>query len=132
MVRPACGVPAAAGPEGARAAVDLRPLRLTGAAMLGAGLVLPLLPATVGLPCPLRSLTGVPCPLCGMTRSVTAAVHGHWGDALALNPAGLVAVVAAVVLLAVRRPPAVRVPPWAPVAAVALLWAYQLWRSPVL
>lgn len=100
--------------------------------MLGAALVLPWLPATPGLPCPLRALTGVVCPLCGMTRSVTAAVHGRWGEAFELNPAGLVAVVAAVTILAVRRPPSIALPSWAPAVGVAVLWAYQLVRAPVL
>lgn len=100
--------------------------------MLGAALVLPLLPRGAGIGCPLRSFTGIPCPLCGGTRSVVAAVHGRWADAFAINPVGLVVVVAAVVLLVLRHPPAVAVPSWAPPAAFALLWAYQLWRAPVL
>ena len=43
-----------------------------------------------GLPwlCPLRSLFGLPCPTCGMTRSVVLSLHGEWGRAAALNPAG--------------------------------------------
>jgi len=115
-----------------RTVVDLRPLRTAGAAMLGAALVLPLLPGAAGIACPLRSLTGIPCPLCGMTRSVTAAVHGRWADALALNPAGVAAVVAGAVLMVLRRPSSLAVPAWAPAAGVALLWAYQLWRAPIL
>ena len=40
-----------------------------------------------GVPCPLRSMTGVPCPFCGMTRGVTAAVHGNVVDAARSTPA---------------------------------------------
>ena len=35
--------------------------------------------------CLVRLITGVPCPGCGMTRSVCAASHGHWSDALAFH-----------------------------------------------
>jgi hypothetical protein len=38
--------------------------------------------------CPLRSLLGLPCPSCGLTRSVVFTLHGEWGRAAALNPAG--------------------------------------------
>ena len=109
--------------------VELRPLRPAAAALLGAALALPLVPGSPGVPCPLHTLTGVPCPLCGTTRSVTATVRGRVAEALALNPAGVALVAAAVVLLVVRRPSALSVPAWAPPAAVALLWAYQLGRA---
>ena len=108
--------------------IDLGQLRVAGAAMLGAALVRPLLPGAPGIPCPLRSLTGLPCPLCGMTTSVTAAVHLRGGDALAANPAGVAAVAVAVALLALRRPPAHPVPRWAVVAAVAGAELFQLAR----
>lgn len=119
-------------PERRRTVVDLGPLRAAGAAMVGVALLLPLLPGPVGVACPLRSLTGIPCPLCGATRSVVAAVHGRWAEALALNPAGVAAVVAAAVLVVIRRPASLAVPSWAPPAALALLWSYQLWRAPAL
>jgi hypothetical protein len=112
-----------------RTVVDLRPLRPAGAALLGAALVLPLLPGSPGVPCPLHTLTGVPCPLCGTTRSVTATVRGRVGEALALNPAGVALVVAAVALLFLPRASTTSVPAWAPPAAVAVLWAYQLGRA---
>ncbi|MFP5377580.1 MAG: DUF2752 domain-containing protein [Acidimicrobiia bacterium] len=129
---PAAPPPAAPGPGRGRTVVDLGPLRAAGAAMVGAAVVLPLLPGPVGVACPLRSLTGIACPLCGATRSVVAAVHGRWAEALALNPAGVAAVVAAAVLVVVRRPASLAVPSWAPPAALAVLWAYQLWRAPAL
>ncbi|HET7488998.1 MAG TPA: DUF2752 domain-containing protein [Acidimicrobiales bacterium] len=112
-----------------RSTVELRDMRLGAAPMLAAAAVRPLLPGQPGLPCPLRSLTGIPCPLCGATRSVTAAVHLHLGQAFHWNPVGIVAVVAAVALL-VTRVKCVTIPAWAPPVAVAALWAWQLWRFP--
>jgi hypothetical protein len=107
-----------------------RHLRWAGGAMLGAGLVLTRLPAGMGLPCPLRTLTGVPCPLCGMQTSVKATLAGHLGRALAANPAGVLAVVAA---LLVVRPAAVRVPPLPVVLTVlASMWVFELARFGIL
>ena len=103
-------------------------LRWAGGAMLGAALVLTWLPAGVGLPCPLRSLTGVPCPFCGLQTSVKATLVGDVGRAVAANPAGVVAVVLAVVLL-VLRPATIRLPPLPVVAAgLAAMWAFELAR----
>jgi len=95
--------------------------------MLVAAAVLGSLPGHPGLPCPLRTLTGVPCPMCGMTTSVEATVHGHVSRALAANPAGVVAVAVAVFLL-VRHPATVRVAMPLVVAALALMWAFELHR----
>lgn len=113
-----------------RSTVPLDDLRVAGGLLLGAAAVLPLVGGP-GVPCPLRTLTGLPCPLCGMTRSVVATVHLRVGEALAMNPAGVVAVVAAVVLVAWRRPRTLTLPAWVAPAAVGLLWAWQLWRYPV-
>src|SRR3982074_1850794 len=81
---PRAGAPWARHPGGRRG---------RGGRMPGTAAVRPLFPVEPGLPCPLRTLTGVPCPFCGMTRSVTAAVHGDLAHSLVLNPAGIVAVV---------------------------------------
>jgi uncharacterized protein DUF2752 len=112
-------------------ALDPRELRWTGAGMLAAAAVLPLLPEGAGLPCPLRSITGVPCPLCGMTTSVVAAVHGNMGEALAANPAGLVLVLAALAVLLVR-PSRLLLPAVAAPAILAALWLFELHRFSIL
>lgn len=105
-------------------------MRVAGGLMLAAAVVRPLVPGSPGIPCPLHTVTGIPCPLCGMTRSVTAAMHLRLGDAVEYNPAGLVAVVVAVAVLLLRRIESVVVPAWTAPAAIALLWAWQLWRFP--
>jgi hypothetical protein len=108
--------------------VDLRSLRAAGAAALGAALVLPLVPFEAGPLCPLRTITGVPCPFCGMTRSVTAAVHGDLARSLVLNPGGILIVVLAVTLLLAWRWRRVKLPVWTVFAFFAALWAYQLFK----
>ena len=101
------------------------------AGRLGGALVLPALPGHPGLPCPLRTLTGVPCPLCGMTTSVEATAHGHLGDALAANPAGILAVLAALVLL-VAPPRALRAPVAPVVVALLGMWVFEVLRFGVI
>ena len=96
--------------------------------MLAVGAALPLLPSSPGLPCPLRSVTGIPCPLCGMTTSVEATLHLDLAGAVAANPAGVVLLVLAVVLL-LARPARLHLPPtWAIVAGTAVVWAWELRR----
>jgi hypothetical protein len=115
-----------------RTSVDLHDLRIAGTVMLAGALLVPVLPGPDGLPCPLRSLTGIPCPLCGMTTSVTAAVHlDPWG-ALAANPAGLLAVAAAVGLLMVKHRRTADVPGWALPAVLLMMETWQLFRFGVL
>ena len=46
-----------------------------------------------GTDCAFRARFGFPCPGCGLTRSITLSLYGHWGQAVSLNPAGLLAVV---------------------------------------
>jgi Protein of unknown function (DUF2752) len=42
--------------------------------------------------CWIKQRFGFPCPTCGMTRSVLLSLHGQFGEAVALNPAGLLLV----------------------------------------
>jgi hypothetical protein len=116
----------------ARTTVDLGDLRIAGMAMLAGAALLPVLPGPNGLPCPLRRLTGVPCPLCGMTTSVTAAVHLDPLGALAASPAGLVAVLVALALLVFRRRRTADVPGWALPVALVLMELWQLARVGIL
>jgi hypothetical protein len=108
--------------------VDAVRLRAMGAAMLGIASVRPLLPIEPGLPCPLRTVTGVPCPLCGMTRSVTAAVHGDLARSVFLNPAGIVVVVLAVALLLGWRVRRITYATWLVPVLLGTMWAYQLFK----
>lgn len=99
--------------------------------MLAAAAALPLLPGHDLVTCPLRALTGVPCPLCGMTTSVVATVHLDVGDALAANPAGIGAVLAALLVL-VARPRPLTVPSPIVFGVLALMWLFELHRFAVL
>jgi hypothetical protein len=107
--------------------VELRDLRVAGGVMLAGAALLPRLPGHPGLVCPLRALTGVPCPLCGMTTSVEDTVGGHVHAALAANPAGVLAVAAAALLL-VLRPRELRLPAAAPYALLLAMWIFELHR----
>jgi hypothetical protein len=109
------------------AVIEARDARIAGALMLGAGLALPLLPGHPGIACPLRTLTGVPCPLCGMTTSVEDTVHLDLRAALAANPAGIAAVLAAVALVVVR-PAQFRLHRFAPPVMLAAMWLFELHR----
>ena len=51
--------------------------------------------------CTFKQAFGIPCPNCGMTRSVVFTLHGEWGRALTMNPAGPVLVLGALVLCGV-------------------------------
>jgi uncharacterized protein DUF2752 len=108
--------------------VELQPLRLAGAGMLGVAAVRPLLPSTPGWPCPLRTFTGIPCPFCGMTRGVTAAMHGDFGASLVFNPGAIVLIVLAVLLLVAWRRRSATIPVWVIFGFFAVLWAYQLFK----
>ena len=117
---------------GARASIDLHDLRIAGGLLLGAAALATVLPGPDGLPCPLRSLTGIPCPLCGMTTSVTAAVHLDPLAALAANPAGVVAVIVAIGLLVFRGRRRLSLPVWPLPVIVAVLELWQLARFDLL
>jgi hypothetical protein len=114
-----------------RLSLDPAELRVTGAIMLAAGVALPLVPGHPGIACPLRRLTGVPCPLCGMSTSVEQTVHLHLHAALAANPAGVVAVVVAILLL-VLRPRRLSVPSVMLPLVLAAMWLFELHRFSIL
>jgi len=109
-------------------ALDLKPLRVAGAAMIGIAAVRPSLPGTDIVLCPLRRATGVPCAFCGMTRAVTAAVHGDMGASLFFNPGGLLIIALAILLLVAWRWRRAVLPVWAVFTFFALLWAWQLFK----
>ena len=48
---------------------------ILGAAVLHAGLVMTGLPSWT---CPFRELFGLPCPGCGLSRAISALLHGDW------------------------------------------------------
>jgi hypothetical protein len=105
-----------------------REARVVGGAMLGVAAVRPLVPFEFVPPCPLRMITGIPCPLCGMTRGVTALVHGELGHALTLNPGSYAVVGLAILLLVQWRARRWVVPVWAIVTMLAVLWTWQLFK----
>jgi hypothetical protein len=111
--------------------VELRDARAAGLALLTAGAAISVTGVHPTLVCPLRVLTGIPCPLCGMTTSVEASLHGDAGVALAANPIGLVAVLAALALPAVRSRRVV-VPRGSAIAVLAAMWVFELHRFGVL
>jgi len=108
-----------------------RDLRIAAGALIGVGLVWPLLPAEPPLVCPLRALTGIPCPFCGMTRSVVAALHLDLPASLSFNPAGIVFIA---LVVAVLVKPAlltrIRPPVWAVVAVMAVMWLWNIGFNP--
>ncbi len=106
--------------------VHLPPLRVAGLLLVPAAIALSVSPIDPVPPCPLRTVTGIPCPLCGSTRGVIAAVHGHLTEAIRLNPASILVLVLAVLVVAGWRVERVRIPVWVIVAVFAALWSYQL------
>jgi hypothetical protein len=113
--------------------LDLAPLRAAGAVVLGAAALWPAVPVHPPLSCPLRAATGIPCPMCGMTRAVTAAVHGDLAASLRYNPGGIAVVLVAIALLVTWRVPglrAVRLRLPALLAPVALLWVWNVGFNP--
>jgi hypothetical protein len=108
--------------------VELADVRTAAGIMLAGAAAKAVLPHDAGIPCPLRTITGIPCPLCGMTTSVTATTRLHLGEALAANPAGIVAVVLAVIVLMFRARKVVALPVWALPLAFGLMWLFELHR----
>ena len=113
------------------AAIDLRDMRVAGTAMLFLAVSLPFVPGYPGIPCVLRTFTGVPCPFCGMSTSVKEAVRLQLREAWTANPAGIAAVLAAVLLI-VFRPRRMTVPALLIPAILAAMWVGQLVRFSIL
>jgi hypothetical protein len=111
--------------------LDPGDLRGAAAALLGAGALLPVVPGHSGISCPLRQLTGIPCPLCGMTTSVENVLRLHLHAAAAANPAGLLVVGAAIVLLVVR-PRHLAVPALLPPLLLVAMWVFELHRFSII
>ena len=112
--------------------IDVRRLRKPAAIFLAGGLLLAHLPAGVGLPCPMRSLTGVPCPFCGVTTSVRDTFGGHVRAGLDAAPLGLVLIAAAFVVALRLGPAHVRFLRPILVAAVVAEWCFELLRFHVI
>ena len=113
---------------GGSTSISVRELRIAGAAMLGVAAVRPLIPVELVPPCPLRTITGIPCPMCGMTRGVTALVHGDFAHALLMNPASYLAVALAVLLLVQWRAKRVVIPVWVIIGVLAVMWTWQVFK----
>jgi hypothetical protein len=112
--------------------VELSDIRAAAGIMLAGAAVRATMSHPIGVPCPLRAVTGVPCPLCGMTTSVTAAVRLDIAGALAANPAGVLAVVAAIAVLVFRDRRTIALPAWLIPAALGLMWLFELHRFNVI
>ena len=112
-------------------AIELRDVRIAGIGLIAAAAASSVTGVHPTLICPLRALTGIPCPLCGMTTSIEATVHGEPSAALAANPAGLFAVVAAMLALVVRLPRIV-VPRAVLIAVLGAMWLFELHRYGIL
>ena len=111
--------------------LDAGGMRVPAGLMLGAALLHPLLPDGAGIACPLRTATGIPCPLCGMTTSVVATVHGNVAEAFTANPAGIVAVAVALIVL-FARPRRVQIPLPLALLGLTAMWVFELFRFSVL
>ena len=116
----------------ARYEVDTSHLRVPAAGLVVGGLVLAHLPSSVGIPCPLRSLTGVPCPFCGLTTSIRAVGGGHLTAAFVAAPLGVVAFAAALVRMMGVGPKRIRIPAPALAVVIAGEWFFELVRFHVL
>lgn len=53
--------------------------------------------------CLFKRATGWPCPTCGSTRAMVSLLHGHIGDAIALNPLMVLLVLLTPVTVLVSR-----------------------------
>jgi hypothetical protein len=106
-----------------------RNVRLGLVAVAGSAIVYPIIPFHPTV-CPLFATTGIPCPLCGMTRSVSAAVHGNILQSLSYNPAGIAFI--ALAIYAFFRPEVVRAKPpiWLAAVVLGALWIWNIGFNP--
>ena len=92
--------------------------------------------------CPFRAATGLPCASCGMTHALVHLARGELASALRSSPLGAALAGSAwlyaaldLVRCALRLPwpllpePVLRAAARAGLAAVALNWAWLLWRG---
>jgi hypothetical protein len=112
--------------------IDVRRVRKPAAIFLAGGLVAAHLPAGIGLPCPLRTLTGVPCPFCGVTTSVRDMLGGRVRAGLGVAPLGLLLVVVAVAVVLRLGPGNVRILRPIVIAGVVAEWCFELFRYHVI
>ena len=47
--------------------------------------------------CLFKNVTGIPCPSCGVTRSLIFLMQGNIGEAIYINPLGIIAAIALVI-----------------------------------
>jgi len=52
--------------------------------------------------CVFRQFTGFDCPGCGMTRGTYAILHGRFAEGFAFNPAGMILLPTAMVVLGIE------------------------------
>jgi hypothetical protein len=89
--------------------------------------------------CPFRALTDLPCPGCGLTHAFCAIGHAEFVEAWRHNPFGFVFYAGALGLLAwpllrrrcgglLERLVASRWFVGGPLAVVAAMWAFGVWR----
>ena len=119
-------------PTGGTSTIELADLRTPAGLLLAAAAAHTLLPGHVGLSCPLRSATGIPCPLCGMTTSAAATLRLHLVAASRANPLGIVAVLAALVVVVLRPRGTFALPMWVVVLVLLSSWLFELVRFSIL
>ena len=90
------------------------------------------LSASVGLPCPMRSLTGIPCPFCGTTTALRDLGGGNIANSLQAAPLGMMLVFVAL-LMAIRRTSSpLRAPIWFVILPLFAEWLFELARFHVI
>jgi len=96
--------------------------------LLAGTLLLGHLPASAGIPCPLRSLTGIPCPFCGLTTALRDFGGGHLDRSVGAAPLGIFVVAVAVLILLGGLPRRMSLAIWAIVPVLGAEWAFELTR----